>query len=96
MNNRLERPEKDTCLVAELHQPPPWNLSLEVKRQESEMVIFDLVDRLLRDNNLQPHQVPFQVLICLEICWLCGALLVAGQESAALSAFRSKKSGLQE
>ena len=48
MNNRLKRPEKDTCLVAELHQPPPWNLSLEVKRQESEMVIFDLVDRLLR------------------------------------------------
>ena len=93
MNNRLKRPEKDTCLVAELHQPPPWNLSLEVKRQESEMVIFDLVDRLLRDNNLQPHQVPFQTYSAWKHA---GALLVACQPSAALSAFRSRESGLQE
>lgn len=45
------------CACTELHRPPPWNLSLATKRQESEMVIFELVERLLLDNSLQPHQV---------------------------------------
>lgn len=44
---------------AELHRRPPWDLSLAARRQESEMVIFALVEQLLRDNHLQPCQVSF-------------------------------------
>ncbi|EIE23299.1 hypothetical protein COCSUDRAFT_36731 [Coccomyxa subellipsoidea C-169] len=59
---------EEAYMPPELHRPPPWNLSMEVRRQESEMVIFDTVDRLLRDNNLQPHQVDILVVNCSVFC----------------------------
>ncbi|CAL8465224.1 g4759 [Coccomyxa elongata] len=58
----------EAYMPPELHRPPPWNLSLATKRQESEMVIFNLVERLLQDNSLHPHQVDVLVVNCSVFC----------------------------
>lgn len=42
---------------AELFQTSQWKLSMDRRRQEAEMVIFDCVEKLLDQNKMQPCQV---------------------------------------